>query len=341
MFFPLYENSVLPLQMIRHAGVRDGDCVVEVGPGPGSITRAILETNCRRLDVIEIDHRFIPPLEVLKEVSENRMFIHHADILKTDVGRIWSEAGLERVPWDNEIPKMHVIGNLPFNIASPLIIKFLREMLYRRGPWSFGRVPLLLTFQMEVAERLCEPYLIVLLFLETAFVWMVFVHGQLHYDDISGRCFVPRPKIDVGIVRFIPRRDPLIKTSFEVVEKVCRRIFNYRQKYVVKGIRSLYPKELAITLAEDVLSRCRIDPTTTSIRLGVEQFADICYVYEEHCRKYPGVFLYEHSNQGRTLEQLSRLPNALPPKNPFDGEFPTEGVALSKAAPIFSDGKFV
>ncbi|VDN33721.1 unnamed protein product [Gongylonema pulchrum] len=328
----------------------------------------------------------------MKEASENRMFIHHADILKTDVGRIWSEAGLERVPWDNEIPKMHVIGNLPF----------LREMLYRRGPWSFGRVPLLLTFQMEVAERLCgpidspfrarisimssfltepqlifkipgmkfvfffcegsfvgekflqifwkaeifanffgKPCLVVFLFLETASLCMLFLYGQLHFDDISGRCFVPRPKIDVGIVRFVPRRDPLIKTSFEVVEKVCRRIFNYRQKYVVKGVRSLYPKELAITLADDVLSRCRIDPTTTSIRLGVEQFADICYVYEEHCRKYPGVFLYEHSNQGRTLEQLSRLPNALPPKNPFDGEFPTEGVALSKAAPIFSDGRFV
>lgn len=50
---------------MRKAGVREGDCVVEVGPGPGSITRAILETGCRRLDVVEIDGRFIPPLQVL------------------------------------------------------------------------------------------------------------------------------------------------------------------------------------------------------------------------------------------------------------------------------------
>lgn len=62
---------------------------------------------------------------MLKEASENRMFIHHADILKADVGQIWSKAGLQRVSWDNEVPKMYIIGNLPFNIASPLIIKFV------------------------------------------------------------------------------------------------------------------------------------------------------------------------------------------------------------------------
>ncbi|EFO13771.2 hypothetical protein LOAG_14757 [Loa loa] len=107
------------------------------------------------------------------------------------------------------------------------------------------------------------------------------------------------------------------------------------QKYVVKGIRSLYPEELAKNLADDLLRRCRIDPTTTAICLGVEQFADICYVYEEHCRKYPGVFLYEHSNQGRTLEELARLPNAIPPPNPFAKDFPSEGVKLSDAVALF------
>lgn len=329
----------LTRKIVKQAGVGEGDCVVEIGPGPGSITRAILETKCRRLDVVEVDHRFIPPLEMLKEASENRMFIHHADILRADVGQIWSKAGLQRVSWDNEVPKMHIIGNLPFNIASPLIIKFFCEMLYRRGPWSFGRVPLLLTFQMEVAERICGP--IDSPFRARISIMSSFVAEPKLVLKIPGRCFVPRPKIDVGVVRFVPRQDPLIKTSFEVVEKVCRRIFNYRQKYVVKGVRSLYPKELAKTLASDLLSRCRIDPTTTSIRLGLEQFADMCYVYEEHCRKYPGIFVYEHSNQGRTLEELSRSPNALPPSNPFDGEFPSEGVTLSKATSLLSDGFFI
>uniref|UniRef100_A0A1I7VAQ7 rRNA adenine N(6)-methyltransferase n=2 Tax=Loa loa TaxID=7209 RepID=A0A1I7VAQ7_LOALO len=320
----------LTRKIVRQAVVKEGDYVIEIGPGPGSITRAILETNCRRLDVIEIDHRFIPPLEVLKEASEERMFIHRADILKTNIEQIWSQAGLERVAWEEDrLPMAHIIGNLPFNIASPLIIKFLREMLYRQGPWSFGRIPLLLTFQMEVAERLCSP--VDSPFRARISIMSAFVTEPKLLFQIPGRCFVPSPKVNVGVVRFIPRQDPLIKTSFEVVEKVCRRVFNYRQKYVVKGIRSLYPEELAKNLADDLLRRCRIDPTTTAICLGVEQFADICYVYEEHCRKYPGVFLYEHSNQGRTLEELARLPNAIPPPNPFAKDFPSEGVKLSDA----------
>ncbi|EJD73987.1 hypothetical protein, variant [Loa loa] len=163
-------------------------------------------------------------------------------------------------------------------------LKFLREMLYRQGPWSFGRIPLLLTFQMEVAERLCSP--VDSPFRARISIMSAFVTEPKLLFQIPGRCFVPSPKVNVGVVRFIPRQDPLIKTSFEVVEKVCRRVFNYRQKYVVKGIRSLYPEELAKNLADDLLRRCRIDPTTTAICLGVEQFADICYVYEEHCRKY-------------------------------------------------------
>lgn len=63
---------------------------------------------------------------MLREASEERMFIHRADILKTDIKQIWSQAGVERVPWEEDsLPKAHIIGNLPFNIASPLIIKYI------------------------------------------------------------------------------------------------------------------------------------------------------------------------------------------------------------------------
>ncbi|VBB33205.1 unnamed protein product, partial [Acanthocheilonema viteae] len=198
----------LTRKIVRQAEVKQGDCVVEIGPGPGSITRAILETNCRRLDVVEIDHRFIPPLEVLKEASEERMFIHRGDILKTDLEQIWSQAGVERIAWEEDrLPMAHIIGNLPFNIASPLIIKFLREMLYRQGPWSFGRVPLLLTFQMEVAERLCAP--IDSPFRARISIMSAFISEPKLLFQIPGRCFVPPPKVNVGVVRFIPRQDPL------------------------------------------------------------------------------------------------------------------------------------
>lgn len=63
---------------------------------------------------------------MLKEASEERLFIHQADILKADLKQIWSEAGVERVAWEEDrLPMAHIVGNLPFNIASPLIIKFV------------------------------------------------------------------------------------------------------------------------------------------------------------------------------------------------------------------------
>lgn len=97
--------------------------MVEIGPGPGGITRAILEQSIRRCDVIELDKRFMPALEPLVEASENRLFVHHGDALKFDIEPIWMEAKVPKHDWLDEPPNMHLIGNLPFDIASPLIIK--------------------------------------------------------------------------------------------------------------------------------------------------------------------------------------------------------------------------
>lgn len=76
--------------------------------------------------------------------------------MKTDLSSIFKEGKIiEKTDWFDDPPNAHIIGNLPFNIASPLIIKFLKEMSRHQGPWEFGRIPLTLTFQLEVAKRLC------------------------------------------------------------------------------------------------------------------------------------------------------------------------------------------
>ncbi|PIO65672.1 ribosomal RNA adenine dimethylase family protein, partial [Teladorsagia circumcincta] len=232
----------LTRKIVRTAGVQPGDWVCEVGPGPGGITRAILEAECERLDVVEIDHRFIPPLELLAEASDDRLRIHRADVLKTNIGDLWNDGGAQRgCEWTEDPPNMHIIGNLPFNIASPLIIKLLKDMSYRRDAWRFGRVPLTLTFQMEVAKRICSP-------IDCDSRARISIMAQYLTEPkllfkIPGACFVPKPDIDVGVVRFIPRIQPLISAPFEVVEKLCRQVFHYRQKYMIKGLKTLYPKE--------------------------------------------------------------------------------------------------
>ncbi|EYB90211.1 hypothetical protein Y032_0222g2614 [Ancylostoma ceylanicum] len=324
-------RKVHSLQIVRGAGVEPGDWVCEVGPGPGGITRAILETGCDRLDVVEIDQRFIPPLEHLAEAAEDRLHIHHADVLKTNIGDLWGKEGAGRsVEWSDEPPPMHIIGNLPFNIASPLIIKLLKDMSYRRDAWRFGRVPLTLTFQMEVAKRICSP-------IDDDARARISIMAQYLTEPkilfrIPGSCFVPRPEVDVGVVRFVPRIQPLISAPFEVVEKLCRQVFHYRQKHMIKGLKTLYPKEIADEMAHQLLKDCRVNPKAPSVQLGIEEFADLAAGYEKQCRDMPGLFPYDYIKPNRTVALLAKTAEALPPTNPFKVEkMPEEGIRLAEA----------
>uniref|UniRef100_A0A0N5AXR4 rRNA adenine N(6)-methyltransferase n=1 Tax=Syphacia muris TaxID=451379 RepID=A0A0N5AXR4_9BILA len=332
----LSQNFLMDLNLtrkiVRQAGIKDSDAVVEVGPGPGGITRSILETNCKRLDVIEIDHRFIPALQLLAEASDSRLFIHHKDVLKTNIGNIWQKAGIKPSSWIDEPPPLHIIGNLPFNISTPLIIKFLYEISEHIGPWSFGRVQTTLTFQKEVAERLCG-------IIDSDERSRISIMAQYLTQpkilfNIPGSCFVPKPEVDATVVRFVPRIEPLIKCSFKLVEKFCRQVFHYRRKYVLASIKTLYPKELGNSLGHEVLSKTRIDPTIQCTKLGVEQFAEMCLVYEEQCQRHPGLFLYDHVKP-KPLDELAKLPNALPPVYKFSTKISSEGVSLSSFDSVF------
>ncbi|VDD94202.1 unnamed protein product [Enterobius vermicularis] len=281
----LSQNFLMDLnitrKIVKQAGIKSEDHVIEVGPGPGGITRSLLETGCKRLDVIEIDRRFMPALE--------ECFVNcHTDVLKLDMGDIWNKCAVEPHLWHEDPPPLHIIGNLPFNVSTPLIIKLLNQMSERGGPWSFGRVKATLTFQLEVGKRLCS----VIDSEERSRISVMaeyLTHRKILFT-ISGSCFVPKPKVDAAVVQFVPRVEPLIKSSFKVILKTCRHLFHYRQKYVIRCIKTLYPEPLANSLAHEVLSRCRIDPTIPCYKLGVEQISDICRIYEEQCYRYTIIF---------------------------------------------------
>ena len=161
------------------------------------------------------------------------MTIHEGDIMKFDMDTLfpWDLSK----GWDDDPPNLHIMGNLPFSVSTPLIIKFLHAISERRGPWSYGRVPLTLTFQKEVAERMvakirnkqrCR--------LSIMCQYLCHVH---HKFTIPGRCFVPQPKVDVGVVHFVPLIKPHIDVPFKMVEKVCRHVFHYRQKKCKRGLQ--------------------------------------------------------------------------------------------------------
>jgi dimethyladenosine transferase 1 len=162
-------------KIVRHAGDLSQKTVLEVGPGPGSLTRSILKAGARRLVVVEKDRRFLPALELLKSVAgvideqtENetdettrsrssslneRMHIVLEDVLQLDEERLLQQFHEPNTHWDSTtVAPVIVIGNLPFNISTVLLLKWIRQIPSRRGLFRFGRVPFILTFQQEVAH---------------------------------------------------------------------------------------------------------------------------------------------------------------------------------------------
>lgn len=152
-------NPNLCDRIIKKAGNLNECHVLEVGPGPGGLTRSILKHHPKKLIVIEKDTRFQPTLEMLADAFatvNGKMDIILDDIMKINMNQLFPSS--EAKEWSDKTPKLRIIGNLPFNVSTPLIINWLHAISERTGPWAFGRTRMTLTFQKEVAERLtAEP----------------------------------------------------------------------------------------------------------------------------------------------------------------------------------------
>lgn len=143
--------------------------------------------------------------------------------------------------WYHAPPPIHLIGNLPFSVSTHLIIRWLHAISEKRDAWSFGRTPMTLTFQKEVAERMVAP-------LTHRQRCRLSVICQLwcdvkHKFTIPGKAFVPKPDVDVGVVTLYPLKYPLVKLPFKLVERVVTHVFNMRQKYCLRGASNLFPED--------------------------------------------------------------------------------------------------
>ena len=117
----------LTSKIVAAAGNITDGYVCEVGPGPGSLTRVILSRNVRQLIVVEKDKRFAPPLEMLTEASSGRMSVIWGDVLSHNLATSFP-VGDASCKWNDQPPNIHIIGNLPFNIATPLLIRWLKAI---------------------------------------------------------------------------------------------------------------------------------------------------------------------------------------------------------------------
>ncbi|XP_076280611.1 mitochondrial transcription factor B1 [Lasioglossum baleicum] len=293
-------NEKLTDKMIKKTGNLAGAHVLEVGPGPGGLTRSILRQSPEELIVIEKDKRFTPILEMLTDAYatvNGKMSIIYGDIMKTDLSNLFPESKAKA--WEDNSPRINIIGNLPFNVSTPLIIKWLHAISERKGPWSFGRTRMTLTFQKEVAERIvAEP--LNRQRCRLSVMAQAWTRPVLHFV-IPGSAFLPKPEVDVGFVTFVPLVTPRTKHEFKIFEKVTRHIFSFRQKYSIRGAETLFPLECRSELGLIMYKLSDIDPHTRPMKLTVEDIDRLVSAYKYLLEKHPEIGLYEYRASRRII----------------------------------------
>ena len=201
---------------------------------------------------------------------------------------------VDPVEWDSPLkPNLVLFGNLPFNVASPFLIKLLRTMSNQSNLYSFGRMPSILTFQHEVALRMVAPpgdfnrcRLSV--------VVQNWTNPEYMYT-LPGGAFVPPPEVDVGVVRLTPLRQPFIPLPFEVVDSVVNALFvSGKNRFVRNTLPKLFLSQgvdlaKARGLALQLLERCDLSPTTNAVQLTLEDIRSLCFGYQ-HMRETNAAF---------------------------------------------------
>ncbi|XP_058832968.1 dimethyladenosine transferase 1, mitochondrial-like [Topomyia yanbarensis] len=279
-------------KIVRAAGNIQNNYVLEVGPGPGGITRSIIKMCPRHLVVVEKDRRFLPTLELLSEASKDflRMDIVRGDILEYHMAAAFPECS--NMDWQDKRAPVHIIGNLPFAISTRLLVNWLREMSLQTGAWSYGRSSLTLTFQKEVAERIVAPILAENR-CRLSVMNQIWSRAELKFL-IPGKAFVPKPDVDVGVIHIIPLKKPLTIVHFDIVEKVVRHIFSMRQKYCRRGVANLYPPDVREELTELTFRMADVDPLARSFQLSTEECLRIAEAYDLLTKSKPDIRHYNY-----------------------------------------------
>jgi 16S rRNA (adenine1518-N6/adenine1519-N6)-dimethyltransferase len=234
----------LTRRIARAAGPLATGTTVEIGPGPGGLTRALLELGAARVVAIELDPRCVAALAELQAANPVRLQVVEGDALDLDIPAL-AQGGTVRV-----------VANLPYNVASPLLVKFLREA---RAYESFT-----LMFQKEVAERLtARPRTPAYGRLGVLANWICEVRRLF---DVAPRAFTPPPRVTSSVVQLTPRGRDVGAAEFAAFERVTAAAFGQRRKMLRSALGTLEVD------AEKLLAEAGIAPTARAEELPVESF---------------------------------------------------------------------
>ncbi|MCB9957783.1 MAG: 16S rRNA (adenine(1518)-N(6)/adenine(1519)-N(6))-dimethyltransferase RsmA [Rhodospirillaceae bacterium] len=240
----------LTRRIARAAGPLAGAHVIEVGPGPGGLTRALLLEGAAQVTAIERDARCIAALAPLVEAAAGRLRLVEADALTVDPAELGGQPRL-------------IVANLPYNVASVLLVRWLKRLA--------GIAGMTLMFQAEVAERLvAQPGTKAYGRLSVLTQWLTRAEVVL---ALPARAFTPPPKVASAVVRFDPRPpDPHLRVP--AMEAVLAAAFGQRRKMLRQSLKSLGPPP------EALLTAAGIAPTMRADALAVDEFRRLALAWQ-------------------------------------------------------------
>lgn len=250
----LGQNFLLDLNLTRRiaraAGPLEGVTVVEVGPGPGGLTRALLMEGAAKVIAIERDERCLAPLEDIAAAYPGRLEIVSADARDVDYAGLPIHA------------PARLVANLPYSVGTPLLVGWIKS-----EPWPPWFDSLVLMFQREVAERIVaapggKDYgrLAVLTQWRT--------EPRILFS-LPPDAFTPKPKVASAVVKLVPRMDPQPSCNVEMLERVTAAAFGQRRKMLRASLKQLMPEP------ESMLASLGLDPQARAETLQIGDFCRI------------------------------------------------------------------
>jgi 16S rRNA (adenine1518-N6/adenine1519-N6)-dimethyltransferase len=255
----LSQNFILDLNLTNKiaklSNTIKNSTVIEIGAGPGSLTRSILLNGAQKIIIIEKDKRFIEVLRILNKVSKNRIIIENKDALKINLSLIFKKYNVDQA---------EIIANLPYSIATKLLLNWIPL------PNKINKMTLM--FQKEVAERIVakpgsKKYgrLAILLGIMT---------DSRIVMNIPSSAFTPKPKIDSSVVQIKPKTINKLLNK-DILEEITKTLFNQRRKQI----------KSTLTKFGDPIKICNllgIDPSKRPEELNLNQYERLTHIISNY-----------------------------------------------------------
>ena len=252
----LGQNFLLDLNLTakiaRQAGDLTGCDVLEVGPGPGGLTRGLLAEGARRVLAVEKDARCLPALAEIAAAYPGKLEVIHGDALEVDV-------------LSHLTPPIRIVANLPYNVGTELLVRWLTPKV-----WPPFWDSLTLMFQKEVAERIvAKPRTDHYGRLALLAQWRCDAKIVLH---LPPEAFTPAPKVHSAVVHLTRLAEPRYPADGAVLSRITAMAFNQRRKMLRSSLKGLGPQ------VEAMLEEAGIAPTARAEEIALEQFCALARI---------------------------------------------------------------